>query len=118
MRAGRAQISESYVVLKDAEAWWVGAHISPLSEASTHTLVDPTRSRKLLLSRRELGKLFNAVQRQGYTVVPVKLYWSRQYIKLGIAIAKGKKGYDKRETLKRKEWEREKHRLLKNKASS
>ncbi len=113
LRAGRAQIKDSYITLIRGEAWLTGAHFSPLSTASTHIEVDPTRLRKLLLSRRELGKLFGAVQRQGYTIVPLSLYWKGKHAKLQIAIGRGKKAYDKRETEKEKDWNREKQRLFK-----
>lgn len=114
MRAGRAQLKESYVLIKDQEAWLFGAHISPLPSASTHVHPDPTRTRKLLLHARELSKLIGAVERKGYTLVPLALYWKRGRAKLEIALAKGKKAHDKRATEKERDWQREKQRLLRH----
>lgn len=111
LRAGRAQISESYVTIKGGEAWLVGANISPLPTVSTHITPDPARNRKLLLHQRELNKLIGAVQRKGYTLVPLNLHWKKGTAKLEIALAKGKKLYDKRETEKRRDWERRKQQL-------
>ena len=111
LRAGRAQLKESYVVIKEAEAWLVGAHISPLSTASTHINPDPIRSRKLLLHHYELNKLIGAVQRKGYTIVPLNLHWSKGRAKLEIALAKGKKQHDKRQAEKTREWKRQKQRI-------
>lgn len=113
LRAGRTQLKESYIILKKGEAWLIGAHISPLLTASTHINPDPIRTRKLLLHQREINKLRRAVEREGYTIVALDLHWQRNRAKLEIAIAKGKKQYDKRETEKRKDWERQKARLLK-----
>lgn len=113
LRAGRAQLSESYVIIKDGEAWLIGAHISPLETASTHIHVDPTRSRKLLLHQRELSKLIGAAQRKGYTIVPLNLHWHNGLAKLDIALGVGKKTFDKRETIKQRDWERQKQRLHK-----
>lgn len=112
IREGKAQINESYVILKGGEAWLFNAHISPLQTASTHIHPEPTRTRKLLLNQRELSKLFGAVQREGYTLIPLSLYWKNNRVKVQIALAKGKKLYDKRETEKRKDWERQKQRAL------
>lgn len=114
LRDGHLQLKGSYVLLKDGEAWLIGAHITPLANVSTHLIPDPTRTRKLLLNAKELGKLFNATEREGYTIVPLSMYWKRGRAKLDIAIAKGKKTYDKRETEKRRDWEREKQQILKN----
>jgi SsrA-binding protein len=113
LRAGRAQLTESYVVIKNGEAWLLGAHITPLPTASTHTHPDPTRTRKLLLHRAELNKLIGAVERKGYTLVALAMYWSHGNAKLEIGLAKGKKQYDKRADLREKDWKREKERLLK-----
>ncbi|WP_022948456.1 SsrA-binding protein SmpB [Methylohalobius crimeensis] len=113
LRAGRANLKESYVLIKDAEAWLFGAHISPLASASTHIHPDPTRTRKLLLHKKELARLIGQVERRGYTLVPLKLYWKKNRIKLEIGLAKGKKLYDKRATEKERDWQREKRRLLK-----
>lgn len=113
IRAGRIQIKESYVLLKDSEAWLLGAHISPLLSASTHVDPDPTRTRKLLLNRREINKLQKAKDRLGYAIVPLNLHWSKNHIKATIAIAKGKKLHDKRQVAKEKDWQRQQERGFK-----
>ena len=114
LRAGKGQISESYVLIKRGELWLLGAHINPLDTASTHVKTDPTRTRKLLVTHRELNKLIGAVQRQGYTIIPLALHWKRNHIKLEIALAKGKKKFDKREVLKKRDTDRELRRHLKS----
>jgi SsrA-binding protein len=111
LRAGRAQISESYVVIKGGEAWLLNTHISPLQTTSTHVKAVADRSRKLLLHAAEVNKLIGAVQRKGYTVVPLNLHWQRGRVKVTIGLAKGKKLFDKRETEKRRDWERQKQRM-------
>jgi SsrA-binding protein len=113
LRAGRAQLKESYVFVRNGEAWLFGAHFSPLISASTHVRPDPTRTRKLLLHRHQLDHLVGAVERRGYTVVPLVLYWKNGRAKLEVGLAKGKKQHDKRATDKARDWEREKARLLK-----
>jgi SsrA-binding protein len=113
IRAGHVQLKESYILLKRGEAWLIGAHITPLKTASTHIEPDPLRSRKLLLNRKELNKLVSAREREGYTIVPVDLHWFKNRVKIQIAIAKGKKQQDKRASLKERDWNREKLRLLK-----
>jgi len=113
LRAGRIQIKESYVKILHAEAFLIGAHISPLPTASTHISPDPTRTRKLLLNRSELNKLIGQTERAGYTLVPTALYWKRGRAKLEIGLAKGKKLHDKRASEKDKDWQREKARLFK-----
>lgn len=113
LRAGHVQLRDSYVLLKQGEIFLIGAHISPLPEASTHIVPDPTRTRKLLLHQSELNKLYGSVERKGFTIVPLKLYWKKNIAKCEIAIVKGKKEYDKRETIKQRDWEREKARVLK-----
>ena len=112
LREGRVQLTESYVILQNSEAWLFGFHISPLISASTHITPDPTRSRKLLLHRRELDKLIGAVERKGYTLVATALYWKHGRAKLEIALARGKQSHDKRATQKDQEWTRSKQRLL------
>ena len=112
LRAGRLQLSESYVVIKDAEAWLLGANISPLATASTHIHPDPTRTRRLLLHRAELNKLIGAVERKGYTLIPLSMYWKHGRAKLKVGLAKGKKQQDKRATEKERDWQREKQRIL------
>lgn len=113
LRAGRVQIKEGYVKILHAEAFLIGAHISPLPSASTHVKPDPTRTRKLLLQRSELNKLIGQTERAGYTLVPTALYWKRGRAKLEIGLAKGKKLHDKRAGEKDKDWQREKERLFK-----
>lgn len=113
LRAGRAQLKESYVVLKGGEAWLLGSHIAPLTTASTHVVPDPVRTRKLLLNRSELSKLIGHVERKGYTLVPLALYWKKGRAKLEIGLARGKKLHDKRATEKDRDWEREKQRVMK-----
>ena len=112
LREGRAQLTDSYIVIKDNEAWLFGFHISPLLSASTHVTPDPTRTRKLLLHRRELDRLIGAVERKGYTLVPLAMYWKKGRVKLEIALARGKQAHDKRASEKNRDWEREKQRLL------
>lgn len=113
IRAGRCQLKESYVIVRNGEVFLLGSHISPLAAASTHVQADPTRTRKLLLQAAEIRKLIGKVDRAGYTLIPINLHFSKGRIKLEIGLAKGKKQYDKRETAKQKDWEREKQRLLK-----
>ena len=114
LRAGHAQLKEGYVNIRDGQVFLVGAHISPLSSASTHVKPDPRRSRKLLLHRQEIRKLIGAVERRGYTLVPLALYWKKGRAKLEIALAKGKRQYDKRASIKQRESEREQQRALKS----
>jgi SsrA-binding protein len=114
LREGRANLTESYAILKDGEAWLLGAHIAPLPSASTHINPDPIRTRKLLLHRRELDRLIGAVERKGYTLVPLSLYWQRGRTKLSVGLAKGKKQHDKRATEKDRDWQRQKERILKH----
>lgn len=113
LRDGRAQLKEGYVAIDRGEAWLVGAHISPLTSASTHVRPDATRARKLLLHREELNKLIGAVERRGYTLVPLSLYWKRGRAKIEFGLGRGKQRHDKREDLKRRESEREMSRALK-----
>jgi SsrA-binding protein len=112
MRAGRAQLKEAYVYLRGGEAFLIGAHISPLPAASTHVSADPVRTRKLLLHRNELQHLIGAVERRGYTLVPLELYWKHGRAKMRVGLAKGKKQHDKRATEKERDWQRDKARLL------
>ena len=115
IRAGRAQIKEAYVVLKGGEVFLIGAHISPLLSASTHVHPDPVRTRKLLLHEAEIAKLIGKVERAGYALVPLNLHYAKGRIKVEIGLAKGKKQFDKRESEKNKDWEREKGRLMRDK---
>ncbi len=112
LRAGKAQVTEAYVFLRNGEVFLTGAHITPLKTASTHLYAEPTRTRKLLLNRREISHLVGAVERKGYTIVPLDLHWDRGRAKLRIGLAKGKQQHDKRATEKERDWERDKSRLL------
>ena len=112
MRAGRAQLREAYVYLRGGEAFLIGAHLAPLPTTSTHVVADPVRTRKLLLHRSQLQHLIGAVERRGYTLVPLELYWKDGRAKVEIGLAKGKKQHDKRAVEKDRDWERDKARLL------
>ena len=112
IRAGRANIGESYAIVKDGELFLFGAQITPLISASTHVVADAHRTRKLLLHRREIDELVGRVQRDGYTLVPTALYWKGSKIKAELALARGKQTHDKREASKERDWNREKQRLL------
>lgn len=112
IRAGRAQLKESYVIVSNSELFLLGCHISPLPTASTHVQADPTRTRKLLLHAEEINRLIGGVERAGYTLVPLDLHFAKGRIKLEIGLAKGKKQHDKRATEKDREWQREQQRLL------
>jgi SsrA-binding protein len=114
LRAGRAQLTESYVYIRDGEAWLLGSHITPLNTASTHIRPDPTRTRKLLLHRQQLDRLIGAVERKGYTLVPLNLHWNKGNAKLELGLAKGKKQHDKRAAEKDRDWKRQKSRILKS----
>jgi SsrA-binding protein len=113
LRAGKAQITESYVIVRDGEIWLLGTNITPLNSASSHVNTDPTRTRKLLLHRKEIDRLAGLVDRKGYTLVPLELYWRRGKTKLAVGLAKGKKQYDKRATEKDRDWKRDKARTMK-----
>jgi SsrA-binding protein len=112
MRAGRAQLREAYVYLRGGEAFLIGAHLAPLPTTSTHVVPDPVRTRKLLLHRSQLQHLIGAVERRGYTLVPLELYWKNGRAKVEIGLAKGKKQHDKRAVEKDRDWQRDKARLL------
>ena len=113
LRDGRAQLKESYVMVIRGEVFLIGAHFSPLKTASTHIQPNPTRPRKLLLHAKQISKLIGATERDGYTIVPLSMYWVRGKAKLKIALAKGKKQHDKRQSIKQREWDRQKQRLFK-----
>lgn len=113
VRAGRVQLKEAYVVIKNGEIWLIGMHITPLLSASTHVSPDPTRTRKLLLHGKQIDKLIGLVERAGYALLPIDLHYTKGRIKLEIGLAKGKKQYDKREDAKEKDWKREQDRLMK-----
>lgn len=113
LRSGKANISDSYVIFRQGEAWLFGAEITPLTSASTHVKTDSARTRKLLLHKKEINKLLGAKERQGYTIVALKMYWKDNIAKIQIGIAKGKKLHDKRQTIKERDWQRNKQRILK-----
>ena len=115
IRAGRAQLKEAYVIVKSDALHLIGAHISPLTAASTHVNPDPTRTRKLLMHAEEIKRLIGSVERAGYTLVPINLHYTRGRVKLEIGLAKGKKQHDKRADEKEKDWKREQQRLMRSK---
>ena len=112
LRESKVQLTDSYVLLKDGEAWLIGVNIQPLNTASTHYVTDPGRTRKLLLNRREIDKIAAAVQQKGYTCVCTSLYWKQHMVKCEIGLAKGKAEYDKRQSEKDRDWQRQKQRIL------
>ncbi len=113
LRAGKAQLTESYVIVRNGEIWLLGAHLTPLASASTHVNADPARTRKLLLHRKEIDRLSGLVDRKGYTLVPLELYWGRGKAKLAVGLAKGKKQHDKRAVERDRDWQRDKARAMK-----
>jgi SsrA-binding protein len=113
LRAGRVQFADSYVLLKDNEAFLFGCQINPLSTVSTHVVPDPVRTRKLLMHRREIDRLTGAVDRKGFTIIPTAMYWSRGKVKVEVGMARGKRQHDKRKTEKDRDWERQKGRIMK-----
>ncbi len=114
IRAGRAHLKEAYVVVKGGEIVLVGAHVTPLTQASTHVRADPTRTRKLLLHREEINRLVGKVERAGYTLAPLDLHYKHGRIKLEVGLAKGKKQHDKRDAIREREWTREQQRIRRN----
>jgi SsrA-binding protein len=114
IRQGKANIADSYVIIKDGEAYLFGAVIQPLNSASTHVICDPERSRKLLLNKREINKLIGAKERDGYTMVATAMYWKGPWVKLEFYLAKGKREFDKRDDIKDRDWSREKERMMKH----
>ena len=115
IRAGRAQLKEAYVIVKDDALHLIGAHISPLTTASTHINPDPTRTRKLLMHAAEIKRLIGSVERAGYTLIPINLHYKGGRVKLEVGLAKGKKQHDKRQDEKEKDWKREQQRLIRTK---
>lgn len=114
IRAGKAQLVDSYVFLRDGEAWLLNANITPLTSASTHVVAEPQRARKLLLHTRELGRLFTATQAEGFTCVATRIYWKGNKVKCEIALAKGKKQHDKRASERDRDWNRQRERIMKH----
>ncbi|MFC1235999.1 SsrA-binding protein SmpB [Vibrio sp. DW001] len=115
LRQGKVNIAESYVFMRDGEAFISGMTITPLNQASTHVVANPTRVRKLLLSRKELDNLFGRINREGMTLAALTLYWSRSWVKIKVGVAKGKKLHDKRTDMREKDWARDKARIMKSK---
>ncbi|GHB12252.1 SsrA-binding protein SmpB [Salinicola rhizosphaerae] len=116
LRAGKAQLTDTYILVKNGEAWLLGSHIMPLNTASTHVLADPTRTRKLLLHRKEIARIFSRTQEKGHTCVPLKLYWKKNMVKCELALVRGKQLHDKRATQKERDWNREKARVMRDHA--
>lgn len=114
LRMGEVQITDTYVLMKDGEAWLLGSHINPLATASTHFVTDPTRTRKLLLNQKELSKLLEATQQDGLTCVCTALYWKKHLVKAEICIARGKQQHDKRQTEKERDWNKQKQRIMRH----
>ena len=114
IRAGRAQLADAYVVIKGAELWLIGGHITPLATVSTHYTPDPVRTRKLLLRADEIRRLIGKVQQRGYALVPLDLHYSKGRIKLDVGLARGKLKHDKRATEREKQWQRDKQKLLRS----
>ncbi|REH39863.1 SsrA-binding protein [Paraperlucidibaca baekdonensis] len=114
LRAGKCNLTDAYVLLKNNEAWVIGVHIQPLIAASTHVIADPTRTRKLLLRAREIDRLFGEVKQKGHTCIPLAMYWSGGRAKIEIALVKGKQLHDKRDAEKDRDWKREKARVMRN----
>ena len=112
MRAGKAQLTDSFVIFRDGEAWLLGSHVTPLNTVSTHVIAEPKRTRKLLMNRREIDRLIGLVERKGYTLIALELYWSKNRVKVSVGLAKGKKQHDKRDTEKDRDWQRDKSRAL------
>lgn len=113
LRAGKINLSDAHVIIKRGEAFLLGAQINPLATASAHLFPDAIRTRKLLLNKKELNHLIGSVERQGYTIIPLSMYWKKNNVKMKIALAKGKKEHDKRDTIKNREWQRDKSRVMK-----
>lgn len=116
LREGKCQLVDAYVFFKNAEAWLLNAHISPLQTASTHVIAEPTRPRKLLLNRREIERLMGKVNQTSFSCVPLAIYWKGNKIKCEIALVQGKKEYDKRATEKDRDWNRQKQRIVREHA--
>lgn len=114
LRAGKAQLVDAYVIIKNEEAWLLGAHITPLQSASTHVIADPLRTRKLLLKKREINRILGNIAKAGSTCIALALYWKGNHIKCEIALAKGKQEHDKREANKERDWGRQKQRVIRD----
>ncbi len=112
IRAGKVSIADAYVIVRNAEIFLLGAHIHPLISTSTHYSIESTRTRKLLLNRREISHLIGAIERKGHTCVPLKMFWSHGLVKCDIALVKGKQQHDKRDNEKQRDWQRERGRIM------
>ena len=112
IRAGRINIGESHIIFKHGAPYLIGSNITALLTASTHIHPDATRTRKLLLNHKEITRLIGSVERKGYTLIPLSMYWKKSHIKVEIGLARGKKQHDKRETEKQRDWDRQKQRIL------
>lgn len=115
LRAGKCQLTDTYILIKDQEAWLLGSHITPLLSASTHVVAEPTRTRKLLLHSKEIARLLGQINQKGFTCVPLSLYWKGNKVKCQLALVKGKQMHDKRATDKDRDWERQKGRIMRDK---
>lgn len=115
IRAGKVNLTDTYVHIQNGEAYLLNASITPLNQASSHVVCDPTRSRKLLLNKRELNKLLGSVERQGYSIVATAMYWKKCWVKVEVYLAKGKQSHDKRDAVKDRDWARQKERMMKHK---
>jgi len=116
IRAGKVNITDNYVIIQNGEAYLVGSRITPLNQASTHVISEPERARKLLLNKREIDRLIGARDRQGYSIVATAMYWKKCWVKLEIHLAKGKQSHDKRDSIKDRDWARQKERMMKHSA--
>ncbi|OFC70087.1 SsrA-binding protein SmpB [Alteromonas confluentis] len=114
IREGKVNITDAYIIMQNGEAWLVGCRITPLNQASTHVICEPERARKLLLNKRELDRLIGGRERQGYSIVATAMYWKKCWVKLEIYLAKGKQDHDKRDSIKDRDWERQKQRVMKH----
>ena len=113
LRAGRVNLSDAHIIVKYGEAFLLGAQIQPLSTAAVHTFPEGGRTRKLLLNRKQLNQLIGKVERQGYTLIPLSFYWKHNKVKMQMALAKGKKAHDKRDSMKERDWQRDRARIMK-----
>ena len=118
IRAGQVQLSDGYVVIKDGELWLIGCRINPLGSASTHVQPEADRTKKLLMHKEEIRRLIGKVEQKGFTLVPLNLHFKGSHVKAEIALAKGKAEHDKRNTEKKRDWEREHGRLMRHKVSA
>ena len=114
IRAGKVQLTDSYIYFKDGEAWMTGVQIAPMNTVSTHFVVEPDRTRKLLLNRREINQLIGASEQKGYTVLCTSMYWKNHLVKVEVCLGKGKAQHDKRYTEKQRDWDRQKQRIMRH----